>query len=90
MIVFMEYNNIMENILTFLFNNKDEKFLGIHKKLILRLNNKWMSCIYMTLIHLAVQPFNMNFAIAFIAHVIFFMIGFKLYTYCKFMQEPEK
>lgn len=90
MIVFQEYIQIMDKIMEYLFDVKEDKHKKAFEKLIKRLNNKYMSCLYMTLIHVTMMTFNTSFMCMSLGHIAILIVAVKLYVYCKFMQYPDK
>jgi hypothetical protein len=58
MLVLNEYSSIMINIQEYLFKDKDEKLVKLRQTLIRNLNSRWMSCLYLALLHLSVLTFN--------------------------------
>ena len=85
-----EYSQIMEKILAYVRNGKEEKYVVIHSDLIAKLNNPYFSCLLLVAIHLSVLTLNEPIIQISMAYIFVGIAFVKLYQYCMFMQYPEK
>jgi hypothetical protein len=54
-------------------------------QLIEKLNKKWISVMWLTLIHLSFMTFNVTYIVFGTSLIFMAMVGVKLFIFCRFM-----
>lgn len=80
----------MKLILAYVQKGKDDKVKHTHAELIDSLNNKYMSGIFLVAIHASVLTLSEPKIQIIMCTIFVFIIFWKLYRYCMFMQYPKK
>lgn len=86
----IEFNSLVQKILTYLHDRTDVKYKRYHAELIKEIHPSHMSGLYLVAIHLSILTFSEPKIQVLICYIVICSVFYKLYKFHKFMSNTSK